>query len=74
MLNAVFQKPPEYDPGSEAVVSVTVRSPSGATVETQRDATLGGGRYRYLLRRGAGTWLIDSVQHFDGETWRRHIL
>jgi hypothetical protein len=74
VLNPVFQKPPEYDPGSETVVSVTARNSSSIAVETKRDAILGGGRYRYLLRRGAGTWLIDNVQRFDGGTWRQHIL
>lgn len=74
VLNPSFQRPPEYDPRTETVQSETIDGPSRATVETRRDAILGGGRYRYTLHRRQGAWLIDSLQHFEDDTWQRWIL
>lgn len=70
-----FQKPPEYDPSSEEILSTTIDDNNKmAIVETERQAILGGGRYRYVLYRRDNKWLIDNLKYeYEGE-WERAIL
>jgi len=70
-----FQKPPEYDPESEKILSTTiVEDRKAAIVETERDSVLGGGTYRYKLYRREGKWLIDNLKHEYEGKWEEKIL
>ena len=69
-----FQNPPEYDPRSEIVVSSNIERKDRAHVETDRVASLGGGRYRYTLHLHDGRWLIDNVKFDENGRWRPSIL
>ncbi len=68
-----FQKPPEYDPDTERIVA-SESSDDRAFVDTERQALLGGGRYRYTLHRKNGRWLVDNLQHHSEGKWVRCIL
>jgi hypothetical protein len=70
-----FQRPPEYDPITEHIASVSVNeSQRRAYVTTERQATFAGGIYQYVLQKIGGQWLIDSLRYdVDGE-WNSHIL
>ena len=72
--NGSFQKPPEYDPQNESIVASDFEREDRAHVETQREALLGGGRYRYTLYRRGGRWLIDNIKFYEAGTWTRSIL
>lgn len=69
-----FQKPPEYDPANERIVTTSSENPHTTTVETERTAVLGEGRYRYQLHKVDGGWLIDSVKYLQEEKWISHTL
>jgi NTF2 fold immunity protein len=70
-----FQRPPEYDPARETVVTtVFEETRRRAYVTTQRDAVLGGGAYRYTLFMWHGKWLIDNVKYEEDGVWRSEIL
>ena len=56
-----FQNPPEYDPRSEAIEKCEING-SSASVFTYRDSVVGGGFYRYSLRRRNDRWLIDTLK------------
>jgi hypothetical protein len=60
--NGSFQRPPEYDPKSESIVFSNVEESNKATVITSREATLGGGIYKYVLYKKSGKWLIDNLK------------
>lgn len=70
---ASFQNPPEYDPAKETDIDCQV-SGNRAIVDTERQAVLGGGRYRYTLRRIAGRWLIDNLKWMSGDKWVPAVL
>lgn len=57
-----FQKPPEYDPKSESIVSSNIEKSDKAIVITSREAILGGGIYKYVLYKKSGKWLIDNIK------------
>lgn len=67
-----FQRPTAYDSQNENVTLVEVESLQ-ATVATYRNALIGGGQYRYILKKIEGKWLIDSVKYLSGEKLKRHI-
>jgi hypothetical protein len=62
--NGSFQNPPEYDPQRESINECEIKG-SRASVFTYRDSILGGGRYRYSLKRRANRWLIDTLKWFN---------
>lgn len=68
-----FQRPPEYDPEKEKIISSSIDG-QRSMVDTTREAVLGGGNYRYTLLRQAGQWRIDNVKFDEGESWRNAIL
>jgi hypothetical protein len=68
-----FQKPPGYDPATEKVTAVSVEG-RRALVDTQRNAILGSGQYRYVLHKKGDRWLIDNVKFFSDGKWTPHIL
>lgn len=70
-----FQKPPEYDPATERTLSTSLEDDGKrAIVETERQAILGGGRYRYVLHRKGNQWRIDNLKYeYDGK-WQQAIL
>jgi hypothetical protein len=68
-----FQRPPEYDPATEKVLHVEIAA-SVAIVETERSASLAGGRYRYKVKRVGEKWLIDSCEHLADGKWMPSIL
>jgi len=59
--NGSFQNPPEYDPNHESVRESEIDGRL-ASVYTYRDSVIGGGRYRYCLKRHGGNWLIDTLK------------
>lgn len=70
-----FQHPPMYDPAIESIESSSVaKNEKKAFVETNREAKLGGGKYRYTLLRQKERWLIDSVKRLRDEIWENSIL
>jgi len=72
---ASFQKPPEYDPEKEHIISVQIESNKNkAFIETEREAVLGGGRFLYVLFRKEGKWLIDNLKHDNQGKCERYIL
>lgn len=68
-----FQNPPAYDPAKESVTDETV-SGKRATVETLRNAVLGGGAYRYALQHDGTRWRIDSLKWQADGKWQSSIL
>ena len=68
-----FQSPPEYDPEKEKIIAAKEEG-NLAEVESEREAILGGGRYRYVLRKQNGRWLIDTLKFYDLDDWKPHIL
>ena len=70
---ASFSRPPEYNPQTERIVASSVDG-AKAQVDTHREAVLGAGLYRYLLRCQHGKWLIDRVKHEQDGQWQNHIL
>ncbi|PXA03342.1 hypothetical protein DDZ13_13040 [Coraliomargarita sinensis] len=68
-----FQHPPEYDPEKEKITK-TKEEGNLAQVESEREAILRGGKYRYILKRMNERWLIDRLEHNDLDTWKPHIL
>ena len=73
-----FQNPPEYDPQSEKIIGSGIDPEPGkqgrAFVETEREAILGGGVYKYVLYKKSGRWLIDNLKCEVDNNWVRHIL
>ena len=73
--NSSFQNPPEYDPRREKILGVEVdEGGKRASVTTNREAVLGGGRRKYtLIRRSAG-WRIDTLRREICGEWKSAIL
>ena len=69
-----YRRPPQYDPDKEQLLEVTPARGRRVHVETNRDSVLGGGRYRYVLHKNGGRWLIDSVKLEDRGKWRSVVL
>ena len=71
--NASFQKPPEYNPEHETILSTEISGLS-ASVRTRRDSVFGG-LFRYTLKRIDNRWLIDTLKRCnDDDTESRAIL
>lgn len=68
-----FSKPPEYDPARE-VIGATSIDGDAATVDTTREAVLGGGNFRYVLHLVGGNWLIDNLKVERDGKWCKAIL
>jgi hypothetical protein len=68
-----FQSPPEYDPQKEQIIEAREEGDL-AQVESEREAILGGGRYRYILKKMNERWFIDRLEHNDLDAWKPHIL
>lgn len=70
-----FQQPPVYDLSMEKIISIAIDEKSiKAVVESEREAILSGGKYRYVLFRKNGKWLIDNLKHERNRKWERAIL
>jgi NTF2 fold immunity protein len=68
-----FGRPPEYNPSTETITEVAVKSAEAVVVETLRNTPLGGSR-RYTLHRSGGTWRIDNIMRLSGDKWERATL
>lgn len=70
---ASFQRPPGYDPALERIAGCDAAA-DRASVETERDALLGGGRRRYRLVRTGGRWRIDGADERRRDGWAAAML
>jgi hypothetical protein len=65
---ATFGRPPLWDPAKETIVESS-EGDQRASVETMRRRTLGGGRFRYGLRRTPEGWRIANLEKLDDGVW-----
>ena len=68
-----FQKPPEYDPKNEKIIGTSIKGRK-STVDTDRNAVLAGGKYRYTLFLKDGQWRIDNLKYDLGGRWLNNAL
>lgn len=68
-----FSASPEYDPARERIVGSAAEGDI-AHVDTEREAELGGGLYRYALRRRDGRWLIHDLAQRTDDGWEPAVL
>jgi hypothetical protein len=65
-----FSRPPDYDPERETVGAQSIKGRI-ATVDTTREAVIGGGEHRYVLHLVGGEWLIDNLKIEQDGKWDR---
>ena len=68
-----YQRPPGYDPKNETIVESCINK-NRAHVITNRNAILGGGKYKYVLHKKSGKWLIDNVKNEQDGKFVNSIL
>jgi hypothetical protein len=69
-----YQRPTEYDPDNESIIATVITGTERAQVVTERRATLGGGRYRYLLCKQGAQWRIVGLESMAGKRWEANQL
>lgn len=67
-----YGKPLGYDPKSESIVDEEMPTRSRIVIETRRVSGFSG-RYRYVLLKKRGRWLLDSKKKF-GSGWENDLL